>query len=71
MPLIVIEHDLPVMGEAEEREWRQQLAAMATLSTRGKKIVADGAGHNIMGDRPDVVVDAIREVVGDAMTGGY
>jgi pimeloyl-ACP methyl ester carboxylesterase len=71
MPLIVIEHDLPLMGEAEEREWRHQLAAMATLSTRGRKIVADGSGHNIMVDRPDVVIDAIREVVEAAMAGGY
>ncbi len=70
IPLIVLEHDLPLMSEAEEREWRQELAEMATLSTRGKKIVADGSGHNIMVDRPDVVIDAIREVVEAAMAAG-
>ena len=48
----------------------QQQAAMVTLSTRGKRIVADGAGHNIMVDRPDVVIDAIREVVAGATAGG-
>jgi hypothetical protein len=33
--------------------------------------VADGSGHNIMVDRPDVVKDAVREVVEAAMAGGH
>jgi pimeloyl-ACP methyl ester carboxylesterase len=36
---------------------------MAALSTRGKQIIAEGCGHHIHVDRPQLVIDAIREVV--------
>ena len=35
-------------------------------STRGKQIIAEKSGHNIHQDQPELVVDAIREVVKDA-----
>ena len=35
---------------------------LAALSTRGKRIVVEDSGHFIQWDRPEVVIDAIREV---------
>jgi pimeloyl-ACP methyl ester carboxylesterase len=36
---------------------------LATLSPKGKLIVAEGSGHDIQIDRPNVVIDAIRQIV--------
>jgi pimeloyl-ACP methyl ester carboxylesterase len=38
-------------------------AELATLSPRGKRIIAEESGHFIQLDQPELVVDAIREVV--------
>ena len=38
-------------------------ADLAKLSTRGKLIVASKAGHNIQADEPQLVIDAIVDVV--------
>jgi pimeloyl-ACP methyl ester carboxylesterase len=38
---------------------QQQLAA---LSPRGRLIVAEGSGHDIQIDRPNVVIDAVRQI---------
>ena len=35
---------------------------LARLSSRGRVVVAEGAGHMIHHERPDLVADAIREV---------
>ncbi len=37
---------------------------LAALSTRGKRIIVEGSGHFIQLDKPQVVIDAIREVFG-------
>ncbi len=42
--------------------WYKLQDSLAHRSTRGRRIVAEGAGHDIHLDRPDVVVAAIREV---------
>ena len=58
LPLVVI--------SGETNSDAAQLARQARLaarSTRGRHIVAEGSGHWIPLDRPDVVVDAVREVV--------
>ena len=36
---------------------------LAQRSTRGKLIIVENSGHHIQHDRPDAVVDAVREVV--------
>jgi pimeloyl-ACP methyl ester carboxylesterase len=43
--------------------WEQQQAAQARFSCRGELVVAQGAGHYIQLDRPDVVIGAIERVV--------
>jgi pimeloyl-ACP methyl ester carboxylesterase len=37
---------------------------MARLSTRGTQVIAKNSGHYIQLDRPDVVIEGIRNVIG-------
>ena len=73
MPLIVRSRGLTQMStgpgvstddlagyKAAEDEMQAELAE---LSTRGKRIIAEDCGHHIHVDRPQLVIDAIREVV--------
>jgi hypothetical protein len=72
-PLIVIVHSIPdpllfgrLQGEdLEEGERLFQEAAMklAALSTNSEYVVAEGSGHLITIERPDVVIDAILSLV--------
>jgi pimeloyl-ACP methyl ester carboxylesterase len=75
IPLIVLTHGNPPppfppeLGIDDEdmrryeETWRELQGELATLSSRGRVTVAEGAGHMIHHERPDVVVEAIREVV--------
>lgn len=40
-------------------------AEQAALSTRGRQQIVTDAGHYIQVDRPNTVISAVREVVGD------
>jgi pimeloyl-ACP methyl ester carboxylesterase len=51
-----------------EETWRELQAELAAMSSRGRVMVAEGAEHMIHLDRPDLVVEAIREVVSAAGT---
>jgi hypothetical protein len=67
--VIVIRHGIPtrqMMPELTElvHEINNDLQAkMAALSTRGKLITAEQAGHRINIDQPEIVVEAIHEMV--------
>ena len=73
VPIVVIRHAAmsvpPELGIGEdavaryEELWRDLQGKLAALSRQGRLVVAEDAGHAIHHDRPDVVVDAIREVV--------
>lgn len=52
-------------GARFKAEWRQLGAEQAALSTRGRQQVVPDAGHYIQIDRPDLVIAAVREVVGE------
>jgi pimeloyl-ACP methyl ester carboxylesterase len=43
--------------------WRRWHAGLATLSSAGRHEVVEDAGHSIQAQEPEVVIDAIREVV--------
>ena len=43
---------------------------MVALSPDGTHIIAEGSGHGIQIDRPDLVVDAIRQAVESARNEG-
>jgi pimeloyl-ACP methyl ester carboxylesterase len=46
-----------------QRVWVADLQMrLARLSTRGKRIMVEGSGHDIPSDRPDAIVDAVHEL---------
>jgi pimeloyl-ACP methyl ester carboxylesterase len=72
-PLIVLlpkfQYGKP-LGDLSEEEWkrindekRQQKLEFTKLSRNSKLIIAENSGHHIQLDEPQVVIDAIREVV--------
>jgi pimeloyl-ACP methyl ester carboxylesterase len=69
MPLVVLAHGRPEPsppgwpGEEVERLWQQLQRELAQLVPGGRLVIATQSGHNIQDDQPELVLDAIREVV--------
>lgn len=49
--------------ELAEPVWQQLQAQLTTLSTNSKQLIVGQTGHNIQFEKPQVVIDAILEVV--------
>src|SRR5580658_3102459 len=72
MPLAVLSHDpdkpsaeLPAdIAKTTNDAWEKMQEELARLSTRGTQVIAKNSAHYIQIDRPDVVIDAVRSVVG-------
>jgi pimeloyl-ACP methyl ester carboxylesterase len=70
IPLIVLsqdpnapQYDLPEdLVKPASDAWQKMQNELAQLSTRGRQIIAMNSGHYIQLDRPDLVLDAVREV---------
>lgn len=68
IPLIVLSRgrrawpEGPV-GDAQEVTWRAQQIELSKLSHHGKQRIALNSGHHIHLDEPDVVADAVRELI--------
>jgi len=43
--------------------WAELQAELATLSSNGRQVIAEDAGHYVHLDRPELVIDAIRDVL--------
>jgi pimeloyl-ACP methyl ester carboxylesterase len=73
LPLVVITSDIPNMFGALTPEEEPVVAAhiqeghsrMAGLSTQGRLVVAEGSGHIIPVERPDIVIETILNMVGE------
>jgi pimeloyl-ACP methyl ester carboxylesterase len=67
MPLVVLAHGHPEPGtpfvELEERLWQQLQRELARLVPGGRLVVATESGHDIPHEQPELVLDAIRDVV--------
>jgi pimeloyl-ACP methyl ester carboxylesterase len=71
MPLTVLSHDpekpsadLPSdLAKPTNDAWEKMQEELAHLSTRGTQVIAKNSAHYIQIDRPDVVIDAVRNVV--------
>jgi pimeloyl-ACP methyl ester carboxylesterase len=71
IPLAVLTSGLPMRfppewGEWPEEKmtqiWRQEQARLASLSSKGRQVIAEKSGHFIQNQQPDLVIEAIREV---------
>jgi pimeloyl-ACP methyl ester carboxylesterase len=50
-------------GDAQEVTWRAQQIELSKLSKRGRQRIALNSGHHIHLDEPEVVADAVRELI--------
>jgi pimeloyl-ACP methyl ester carboxylesterase len=77
LPLIVLSHghfDPETMGadisaeiaDQYEKAWQELQIELAALSSQGKRIVAEESGHNIHLEQPELVINAIQEVLTEA-----
>jgi pimeloyl-ACP methyl ester carboxylesterase len=74
LPLAVLSHDpdLPMpdipadLENPINDEWKQMQDELSHLSTRGTHVVAKKSGHYIQIDRPELVIDAIHNVMDQA-----
>ncbi len=74
LPLVVLSHDPekpsselpPDLAKPTNDAWEKMQEELAHLSTRGTQFIAKGSAHYIQIDRPDVVIDAVRNVVNQA-----
>jgi pimeloyl-ACP methyl ester carboxylesterase len=72
IPLAVLSHDPgkasselpPDLAKSTNEVWEKMQEELSHLSTRGTQTIAKNSAHYIQIDRPDVVIDAIRNVVG-------
>lgn len=74
LPLAVLSHDPdkpssdlpPDLAKPTNVAWEKMQEELAHLSTRGMQTVAKNSAHYIQIDRPDIVIDAVRNVVEQA-----
>jgi pimeloyl-ACP methyl ester carboxylesterase len=74
MPLAVLSHDPdkpsadlpPDLARPTNDAWEKMQEELAHLSTRGTQTIAKNSAHYVQIDRPDVVIDAVRNVVQQA-----
>jgi pimeloyl-ACP methyl ester carboxylesterase len=74
MPLVVLAHGHPEDPGApfvaqDERLWRQLQRELAHLVPGGRLVVATNGGHDIQHQQPDLVLNAIRDVVSAVWSG--
>ncbi len=71
LPLAVLSHDPdkppsdfpPDLAKPTNEAWEKMQEELAHLSTRGRQTIAKNSAHYIQMDRPDIVIDAVRNVV--------
>lgn len=76
IPLVVLRHGRPVLplqgaitpevSQQYEAIWAQMQEELAALSPQGRVVVAEGSGHGVQLDRPDLVIAAVQEVLRSA-----
>jgi pimeloyl-ACP methyl ester carboxylesterase len=77
IPLVVLSHDpstpqpdLPEdLVKPTNEAWQKMQTELAQLSSRSTQVVAKNSGHYIQLDRPDVVIEGVRNVVGQVRAG--
>ena len=79
LPLVVLSHGRPygaaelppgVPPEALERAWQELQAELAALVPGARHVVAAASGHYIHVEQPELVVEAVRQVVAAARDPG-
>ncbi len=65
LPLVVIAHGVPFRDATQERAWQESQLELTARSSRGRLVRAARSAHSVMIAEPEVVVDAIQDLVGE------
>jgi hypothetical protein len=74
LPLTVISHGQldanavpPSLGQRVrddyEAAWQKLQEEITSLSTQGRRLIAERSGHNVIFDQPEIVIESILEMV--------
>ena len=71
VPLVVIRHGIPDLfssmpasqAKHAEQVWQELQTDLASLSSNSQLLVAEKSGHGIQVDQPEIVIEAIRQMV--------
>jgi pimeloyl-ACP methyl ester carboxylesterase len=63
LPLVVIAHGVPFRDSTQEQAWQDSQVEMTARSSQGRLVRAARSAHSVMIAEPDVVVDAIEELI--------
>ena len=70
LPVTVVTHGVPVtegvpehLRTAVENAWQKMQAELAGISSEASLVVAERSGHNIHIEQPEIIVDAILQVL--------
>jgi hypothetical protein len=69
MPLVVLSHGRPeelppdLPSEAIEQVWQELQADLATLVPDAQQVITIESGHDIQHEQPELVIEAVRQVV--------
>jgi pimeloyl-ACP methyl ester carboxylesterase len=71
IPLVVVsrdpyrhDSDLPAdLERAANIAWEQMQEELTSLAPHGTRVIAKGSGHYIQNDRPDIVIESIRNMI--------
>lgn len=65
IPVVVITSGRPFLPKTEEQEaWRKSHQQLTASIKGAKLIVAEKSGHMIPGSQPDLVIEAVMDVIG-------
>lgn len=68
-PLLLVWHGIPAEPIELEPVAKASMEALVHRSSNSKLVIAENSGHYVTFDRPDVVIEAIRQVAAAAHTG--
>jgi pimeloyl-ACP methyl ester carboxylesterase len=71
LPLVVIASGVPnpefgASAAEFQRYWRESSEALSRISTRGRFVFVENSTHNLPGDAPDAVVDAVLYCIAES-----
>ena len=69
--IVILSQDTPFTSQVEARLWRQALADFAAAQPDRSLVVARNSSHDVVQDRPDVILDSVDRLVGMFRSGAH
>jgi pimeloyl-ACP methyl ester carboxylesterase len=66
--IVIVSEQTPFEAEADKQWWRDAHQQLVSGANNRKLVVADRSSHDVAHDRPDVIIQAVAELVASAKT---